>query len=198
LDIAVATRRIGSTMGGVDQSGRVLLVCRWRRSWSAFMTGGFLLGIVVLGNSLGPQLGGMGAGMPGFLRLLCALIALAMGAGFVASGRLLLWPPVMFAATEKGIVSYFAGGRYGGSGTLIPWERIVDLAYVERVVPAPRGLCRLRTIAIKVDADASWRAPLAASFTHDGSEDTIHLDASTGEVSGPELLAKLRESRPAS
>ena len=162
------------------------------------MTAGFLLGIVVLGNSVGPHLGGMGAGMSGFLRLLCAPIVLAMGAGFVASGRLLLRPPLMFAATEKGIVSYFAGGRYGGTGTLVPWERIVELAYVERVIQAPRGLRRLRTIAIKVGLDGGWHVPLAASFAHDGSEDTIHLDASTGDVSGPELLARLRELKPSS
>ena len=125
------------------------------------MTAGFLLGIVVLGNSVGPHVGGMGAGMPGFLRLLCAPIALAMGAGFVASGRLLLRPPLMFAATEKGIVSYFAGGRYGGTGTLVPWERIVELAYVERVIQENQRLAKevsqLRARVAAFESSRWWR-----------------------------------------
>jgi hypothetical protein len=137
----------------------------------------------------------MGAGMSVSLRVLCALIALAMGGGFVASGLLFLRPPLMFAATEKGIVSYFAGGRYGATGTLIPWDRILELSYVERVTTVSRGLSKLRTIAIKVAPDRGWSVPLAASFSHDGSQDTIHLDASTGDVSGPTLLARLRELR---
>jgi len=128
--------------------------------------------------------------------LMVALLALFTVGGW-KSFQMLRRPPLMCAATERGVLTYLRGSDYRQPGFLVPWERIRNLDLVTRVEQSGSQRVRRQGIALTVATDAGFSLPENISLWPEPAPGpnlaVLVLDATTPTPGGDALLARLRD-----
>jgi len=110
----------------------------------------------------------------------------------VASIKNVISPAALFEVTDQGIVSYYNGLDYNGTGFLIPWNRVTSLEYVPYKVFTGGGTTILWVIAVRLECTRGWSFPISVSCVGQSEDNVIFLDAQKGDPSGKSLLTKLQ------
>ena len=122
---------------------------------------------------------------------LFAAMLLFMVIGVVASLKNFMHPPILFEATDKGIVTFYKGSDYAPPGFLVPWDRIVGLEHRSLdLAAAGGGFVKIPVIAIRVNS-LGWSFPTLISYAGQSDNDLIYLDARAGSPAGVSLLKQL-------
>lgn len=130
------------------------------------------------------------------LKLVSGLaFAAACVAAFV-SARNFVWPPVLFAATDRGIVVHFEGATRLRPELFISWERVKGMEYVaQKGIGRGGDMAIIKTIALQVCGDDDWSPAERLRRNYDEARGLVHLDAFTGTPHGRELLRQLEAIR---
>lgn len=115
------------------------------------------------------------------------VLGLLVGAAGV---RQLVVPACLLTATDRGVLLHLDGNRYLPTGFLLPWKEIADISI--ETVKAWQGdhLRRFHTIALRL-RPGSPPVPSAVSYGPGDSSLAAHVDASSGNLRGEELLRRL-------
>lgn len=194
-------------MNNLNSSSPVLLRAYVPRSNSAT---GVTLGAVMTalcGFALWRSLSSPG-GAPLALTVLLALIGLAMLWGTAYFAVSIMRPPLILAATPRGILTYLdlKSHRYMDAGQMIPWQTIARIDYyttVNAIMPeGARGRFRVDTVRLQLKPghglnldDLSILRPLSFPTSDVGDntgidwDNTVFLNATT-DFGTPQSLAE--------
>lgn len=186
-----------------DDFGTVLLCCRFRPAYAVniLIAGAVFLLLALDGiffHLVLPRHDN--AAMSGALG-----VVLTIGIAATVHGiSELVRPRVLAEATDLGLVLHRQPGAPESASSapprfLVPWPRIRGLRYQVFTLPTGIRRARVKTIAVRLDAEDGFRVP--EGFSHllkplPGSDAaSVYLDAGTGSPGGRELLEKLEELR---
>lgn len=175
-----------------------LLQVYYRRALSGMIAGVSL--VLVVGGGL--ALLRAGAEVPQPIQWVIWSILVLMLYGIFVGVRQLIWPPLMFVANNEGIVTYYLSDRnaYTGTGLLIPWANISNIALEKRrgVVSGVGSGNRtdVWVIACTLKEDAEFDVvKYSTGRNKSDAQRIICLDAFSGTVRLQELLDRLHSIR---
>ncbi|MEI7431688.1 MAG: hypothetical protein WCL27_14640 [Betaproteobacteria bacterium] len=177
------------------RANQPLLQVYFRRILSGLIAGVSL--ILVVGGGIG--LLRAGAEVPQAVQWFMWSILALLLYGIVVGVRQLVRPPLMFIANNEGIVTYYLSDHntYTGSGVLIPWANISNMALEKRrgtvsgVGAGNRSDVWVIACTLKEDAAFDLEKHSSGRYASDGKR-VICLDAYAGTVRLQELLDRLR------